>query len=103
MPQHCKICHHPDRVTIEESLRSGASYRVLALRFSVSKDSLARHRQTHLSPLQQEKPLQPEDSRTCDADRSVALPEMALDPVISDVDRLAFEFAHFWDNESRQE
>ncbi len=50
MPRRCTICSHPDRSIIEEALRDGDSLRVLASRFDVTKDSLARHRQSHLIP-----------------------------------------------------
>jgi len=44
MPRKCSICVHESRSEIEHSLVSGASYRVVAQRFSVSRDAVVCHR-----------------------------------------------------------
>lgn len=49
MPRKCSICAHKNRSEIERSLVSGASYRVVAQRFSVSRDAVVRHRR-HIAP-----------------------------------------------------
>lgn len=50
MPQHCKICKHPQREAIEAEL-SGSwerSLRDIGCQHGVSKDSLSRHSQAHM-------------------------------------------------------
>jgi len=44
MPRSCKICQRPQRDEIEADLRGGVSYRDIARRHNLSKDSVARHR-----------------------------------------------------------
>jgi len=49
VPRRCSICTHPERQTIDVALISSQeAIRVIARRFEVSKDALARHRRTHL-------------------------------------------------------
>jgi hypothetical protein len=49
MPQSCSICQHSERQDIEADLRGGSSYRDIARRHDVSKDSVARHRANHIA------------------------------------------------------
>jgi len=46
----CGICIHPDRQKIEKEIINGTSLRDIAGQFSVSKSSLARHKE-HLPPM----------------------------------------------------
>ena len=46
MPPRCSICAHPDRTAIETAIASRQAIRAIARHFLVSKDSLARHRDT---------------------------------------------------------
>lgn len=39
----CPVCNHPERARIETAKAAGVSYRVLAEKFGLSKDSLHRH------------------------------------------------------------
>ena len=49
MSRTCKICSHRERDEIDSALVSGnESLRDIARRFSVSKDSLFRHRSVHI-------------------------------------------------------
>src|SRR5262245_10337840 len=48
MPRPCTICTHSDRRAIDAALHGGLSLRTIAVRWSVSKTSLLRHRGTHL-------------------------------------------------------
>jgi hypothetical protein len=47
MPRSCSVCHHPERAAIDEALRNAESYRSIAQRFGMTKDSLLRHRRAH--------------------------------------------------------
>ena len=49
MPRTCTVCRHAERDDIETDLRAGTSYRDIARRRSVSKDTLSRHRANHMS------------------------------------------------------
>jgi hypothetical protein len=50
MPRTCSICSHPDRVTIDDALVSGTSYRDIAKRVGdVTIASLGRHASRHVS------------------------------------------------------
>jgi hypothetical protein len=54
MPRHCKICKHPQREEIEAKL-SGSwerSLRAIGHQYGVSKDSLSRHSQAHMHPIE---------------------------------------------------
>lgn len=44
MPRKCGICNDDKRPDIEQLMLSGASYRVVAQRFAVSRDAVVRHR-----------------------------------------------------------
>ncbi len=50
MPQTCSICNHSDRLQIEASLIAGMPLRDIARQFSVSKDSVARHKRNCMQP-----------------------------------------------------
>ena len=49
-PASCGCCSHPERARIEMLCVGGASQRVLAAQFGVSKDILSRHFRLHVSP-----------------------------------------------------
>jgi hypothetical protein len=44
MPRKCSLCIHDQREQIEQALLCGDSYRVVAQRFAISRDAVARHR-----------------------------------------------------------
>jgi hypothetical protein len=44
MPRKCSLCIHERREQIEQALLCGDSYRIVAQRFTVSRDAVARHR-----------------------------------------------------------
>src|ERR1700722_3648110 len=44
VPRRCSICMDDRRQDIEQAMLSGASYRVVAQRFAVSRDAVVRHR-----------------------------------------------------------
>jgi hypothetical protein len=44
MPRKCSLCIHDKREQIEQALLCGDSYRVVAQRFAISRDAVARHR-----------------------------------------------------------
>jgi hypothetical protein len=46
----CKVCTHPDRPEIDADLAGGQSNLAVADAYSLSKDSVRRHRASHLSP-----------------------------------------------------
>ena len=48
MPRVCTVCAHPQRDSIDLSLLGGESIRAIARQFSVSKDALLRHKESHL-------------------------------------------------------
>jgi hypothetical protein len=45
----CKICRHASRAEIDKAILEGGSVRDIARRFALTKDSLHRHKQNHLS------------------------------------------------------
>ena len=45
MPRACSVCSHADRALIDVALLENRSLRDVAAQFSVSKDSLSRHRE----------------------------------------------------------
>lgn len=45
----CKVCGHPDRPEIDRELAGGLSNQGAAEKWGLSKDSVRRHRQAHLS------------------------------------------------------
>lgn len=45
----CTVCRHPDRPEIDRQLAGGMSNLGIAERWALSKDSVRRHRATHLS------------------------------------------------------
>jgi hypothetical protein len=50
MGGRCTVCSHPDREAIDDALvRGSLTYRELTARYGLSKDSLSRHRATHVS------------------------------------------------------
>src|SRR5207253_3022318 len=51
MPRKCSVCVHSQRSGIEQALLSGDSYRVVAQRWSVSRDAVVRHRRHLATPL----------------------------------------------------
>lgn len=48
MPRKCSICTHPQRAAIESQIIAENEYRDIARQFGLSKDAVARHRETHL-------------------------------------------------------
>jgi hypothetical protein len=48
MSRPCTVCEHPDRAPVEIGLANGIAARVLALRYGLSEDALARHRTKHM-------------------------------------------------------
>jgi hypothetical protein len=44
LPRKCSLCIHDRREQIEQALLCGDSYRIVAQRFTVSRDAVARHR-----------------------------------------------------------
>lgn len=48
MARPCTVCEHPDRAAIEVGLANRIAARVLALRYGLSQDALARHRSAHM-------------------------------------------------------
>lgn len=46
----CKTCHHPERAKIELGLAHRVPVRVLAQKYGLSKESIFRHRNRHLTP-----------------------------------------------------
>jgi hypothetical protein len=50
MPRMCSICHHVDRLAVEGALHAGTPLRTIAVRWSVSKTALLRHRDSHGFP-----------------------------------------------------
>ncbi len=49
MPRTCSVCAHPERVAIETALLENAPLRDIARQFSVSKDAVARHKESHIT------------------------------------------------------
>ena len=49
MPRTCTICGHSKRSAIEKAILAGEALRAISGRLSVSRQSLARHRDDHLS------------------------------------------------------
>lgn len=50
MARPCSICTRDDRDRVDAALVMGGSYRAVASRFGLSKDSVRRHSDGHLSP-----------------------------------------------------
>jgi hypothetical protein len=51
MPRACTVCLHEDRPAIDRALVEGVPFRDIARRWAtLSKDSVARHREAHVSP-----------------------------------------------------
>jgi hypothetical protein len=48
-PSTCTICRHPERERLESLRASGASLDSLAKKFKISRDSIWRHMQNHVS------------------------------------------------------
>lgn len=48
MTQVCRVCSHPHRHAIEQDIVSGQPLRVIGRRWTISKDSVRRHREAHL-------------------------------------------------------
>ena len=48
MPRRCTVCDHPERLSIDEALVSGAPYRSVAKRFGLSESAVYRHKTDHL-------------------------------------------------------
>jgi hypothetical protein len=48
MPRTCTICTNEHRPEIDRDLVTGASFRIIAERWSVTKSALYRHKQEHL-------------------------------------------------------
>lgn len=46
----CKVCSHPDRAAIEAAITGGLSNTQAGIRWGMSKDSVRRHKDAHLSP-----------------------------------------------------
>lgn len=46
----CRVCLHPERADIEAAMVGGLSNPATAARWGMSKDSVRRHRASHLSP-----------------------------------------------------
>ena len=49
MPQACRVCNHDERDTIDARLVEGFSKRSIARQFGLSRYSLERHAENHLS------------------------------------------------------
>ena len=47
----CTVCRWPELNDIEAALRASIPYRDIARQHGLSKDSLSRHRASHLSPI----------------------------------------------------
>jgi hypothetical protein len=48
MPRACSICVHPQHHGIDHALRTETALRTIAVRWSVSKTALIRHRNAHM-------------------------------------------------------
>ncbi len=48
MPRRCTICAHESRIDIDRALVARTSYRAIACRFDVGRESLRRHAEEHL-------------------------------------------------------
>jgi hypothetical protein len=48
MPRRCTVCDHNERHGIDEALVTGAPYRSVAKRFSLSESAVYRHKSEHL-------------------------------------------------------
>jgi hypothetical protein len=51
MPRTCTVCNHKDVEKINERLLCSDSYRDIARQFGLSKDALARHKESHIPEL----------------------------------------------------
>ena len=45
----CTVCSHPDREAVDQAIVLGRSNRAVARQYGLSKDSVARHRASHVS------------------------------------------------------
>lgn len=50
MATQCKTCHHPERAKIELGLAHRVPVRVLANKYGLTKESIFRHKNRHLTP-----------------------------------------------------
>lgn len=48
MSRPCSVCEHPDRAQAELGLANGIAARLLSLRYGLTPDALARHKQNHM-------------------------------------------------------
>lgn len=48
MARRCKVCSSLDRIRIDQALKDGVSTSKLSTQFSISEDSLTRHRTNHV-------------------------------------------------------
>ena len=48
MPRRCTVCDHSERNGIDQALVTGAPYRSVAKRFSLSESAVYRHKTEHL-------------------------------------------------------
>jgi hypothetical protein len=48
MPRRCTVCDHSERHSIDETLVTGAPYRSIANRCSLSESAVYRHKTEHL-------------------------------------------------------
>lgn len=51
MGRQCTVCNHPELEEINKLLLCSGSYRDLARQFGLSKDALARHKESHMPEL----------------------------------------------------
>jgi len=51
VPRTCQTCNHAEVAAIDREIAAGKSLRDLSALFRVSEDSLARHRDAHISPV----------------------------------------------------
>jgi hypothetical protein len=68
MARHCTVCEHLDRSKVELGLANGIAARVLGLRYGLSPDALARHRENHMDS----KLLASLKTRHCRSDEELA-------------------------------
>lgn len=50
MEPKCRVCTHPERPEIDRQLAAGTSNPGIAAKYGMSRDSVRRHRDRHLSP-----------------------------------------------------
>jgi transposase-like protein len=46
----CTVCLHPERKAIDAAIVGGAYYRAVARQFGLTRDSVRRHQENHVSP-----------------------------------------------------